>query len=287
MVTDYFGSNCEALARKRLFLLDMDGTIYNENSIFPGTLEFLDMIRKIGGKYIFITNNSSKSVDDYIQKVQKMGIAATEENFLTSTQATAMYLKKNFPGGKVYVQATESCVRELRSAGIDVTLEVDRNAKAVLLGFDLEITGAKLRNTCEMLGFKDVAYIATNPDLVCPVSFGYVPDCGSIAEMIYNATGRRPKFIGKPEPTMIEIAREKTGCSKPETVAVGDRIYTDIKAGLNAGITSVLVLSGESTLKTIQTSEDEPTLTFSDVKEIAEKMKQLLNEADRDRGVKV
>lgn len=271
MAKDYFGKEAD-LAGKKLWLLDMDGTIYQEDRLFDGALDFLRGITDRGGRYVFITNNSSKSVTDYIEKVSRMGIAADADNFFTSAQATILWLQKQLPGGRVYCQGTKSLVEELREAGISVTEEVEP-VDAVVMGFDMELTMEKLRKTCQILTEQNVVYIATNPDLVCPVSFGFVPDCGSVSYMIKNATGKYPEFIGKPEPTMVNIVREKFGYSREETVVVGDRIYTDIAAGLNAGVTSICVLSGEVNLEDIERSERKPSLVFESVKEIEEILK--------------
>ena len=264
---DYFGKDASGLKDVKLWLLDMDGTIYQEETVFEGTYDFLRTIREQGGRYVFITNNSSRSVTDYLKKVRRLDIPADEESLFTSSQATILWLKKNMPGAKVYCQGTRSLVRELEEAGIDVTEEVEP-VDLVLLGFDNELTSAKLRNTCEILTLQDPVYIATNPDWVCPVSFGYVPDCGSISTMIKNATGKWPSFIGKPEPTMINIVREKFGVPAGQTAVVGDRVYTDIAAGLNAGVPSVCVLSGESTVEDILKDERKPTFTFNSVLDI-------------------
>lgn len=266
---DYTGKSADKLKEKKLYLLDMDGTIYNENQIFDGTLEFLAEIERRGGKYIFITNNSSKSVEDYVQKVQKMGIKADYENFYTSSQATAMYLKENYPNQVVYCMGTESLVKELRGAGIEVVTEADERASVVLLGFDTENTSEKIRNTCIMLG-RDVAYLATNPDLVCPVSFGYIPDCGSMSIMLKNATGKEPFFIGKPEPIMVNCVLKKLNYTTQEAVIIGDRLYTDIKTGENAGVDTICVLSGEATMEDILQGEVKPNYIFKSVKEIYE-----------------
>ena len=264
---DYFGKEA-ALGGKRLWLLDMDGTIYMEDRIFDGTLELLAAIRARGGRYVFITNNSSKSVADYLKKVRAMGIPAGEEDFFTSAQAAVLLLRERYPGAKVYCQGTASLVRELREAGIDGTEEVEP-VDLVLIGFDLELTMEKLRRTCQILTEqKGIPYYATNPDLVCPVSFGYVPDCGSMSVMLRNATGRWPVFIGKPEPTMIQIVMEKFGCSRAETVVVGDRVYTDIASGVHAGVDTVGVLSGEATLEDFQNTDTPPTWLFENVREL-------------------
>lgn len=266
---DYTGKNAEELKKKTLYLLDMDGTIYNENQLFDGTLEFLREIEAQGGEYIFITNNSSKSVEDYVQKVKNMGIKADYENFYTSSQATAMYIQENYPGEVVYCMGTDSLVTELQQAGLEVVTEVDDRASVVLIGFDTENTSEKIRNTCMMLG-KDVAYLATNPDLVCPVSFGYIPDCGSMSIMLKNATGKEPFFIGKPEPIMVDCVLKKRNKRPCEAVIVGDRLYTDIKTGERAGVDTICVLTGEASLEDIQNGEIKPTYIFQSVKEIYE-----------------
>ena len=266
---DYTGKQADVLKEKTLYLLDMDGTIYNENQIFEGTLDFLKAIEEQGGQYIFITNNSSKSVEDYVEKVRAMGICAGYEHFYTSSQATAMYLQENYPGQVVYCMGTDSLVQELRKSGIEVVTEVDDRASVVLIGFDTENTSEKIRNTCIMLG-KDVAYLATNPDLVCPVSFGYIPDCGSMSIMLKNATGKEPFFIGKPEPIMVNCVLKKHNKCPEEAVIVGDRLYTDIKTGERAGVDTICVLSGEASMEDIQNSEVKPTYIFKSVKEIYE-----------------
>lgn len=264
---DYFGKDTNELTKKKLWLFDMDGTIYEEDRLFEGTLDLLDKIHELGGEYVFITNNSSKSVEDYIEKVTRLGIKAGAENFFTSTQATILFLQKYYPNMRVYCQGTESLIKELKDSGVDGTEEM-RLVDVVLIGFDTELTTQKLRNTCEILSKQDVMYLATNPDLVCPVSFGFVPDCGSICEMIKNATGKEPVFIGKPEPTMVNIVREKYGYGCDETVVVGDRLYTDIAAGVNAGVTAICVLSGEATADDINNGSVKPTYTFKDISEI-------------------
>ncbi len=266
-MTDKQGKNADALLYKKLFLLDMDGTIYNENRIFDGTLDFLAQIEANGGRYIFITNNSSKSVADYVQKVNSMGIRADASHFYTSSQATAFYLKKHYPGQTVYCMGTRSLVRELSDSGITVVTQVDDRATVVLIGFDTESTSEKIRNTCMMLG-RDVAYLATNPDLVCPVSFGYIPDCGSMSIMLKNATGKTPFFIGKPQPVMVECVLQMLGTDATDAVIVGDRLYTDIAAGINAGVDTICVLSGESTLQDIESGNTRPTWIFDSIKEI-------------------
>ncbi len=268
MKIDVLGKDFAKLSSKKLFLFDMDGTIYRENDLFDGVKELFKSIENNGGIYVFITNNSSKSVSDYVKKLENMGLDVTEENFFTSTQASTRLFKKQFGDKLIYSQGTRSFIKELKDSGLNVTEVYDENAQAVLVGFDPELTGDKLRNTCKMLTKHDVPYYATNPDWVCPVDFGAVPDCGSMCFGIEKATGKIPIFIGKPQPTMINVVMEKFGCTKDQTVVFGDRIYTDIASGYNAGVDTVLVLSGEATMKDYENSEIKPTFVLNSVKDL-------------------
>ncbi|MBR5518298.1 MAG: HAD-IIA family hydrolase [Clostridia bacterium] len=260
-----------SLKDKRLFLLDMDGTIYLDNDLFDGTLEFLDQVKKIGGRYIFITNNSSKSVDKYVEKLASLGIEATADDFLTSTNATVLYLqKKSYK--KIYAFGTTSFKEQLAQGGLPITDKLEDDIDCLCMGFDTELTFQKLEDACILLG-RGVDYIATNPDWVCPTWYGYVPDCGSVSEMIYNATKKRPKFIGKPQPDMAYLAIEKTGFKAEETVVVGDRLYTDIACGVNAGVSTVFVLSGEGTMEDVEKGETKPEYILQNIKELYNEIK--------------
>ena len=263
----------ELIRSKRLFLFDQDGTLYLGSRLYDFTIPMLETIKATGRRYMFMTNNSSKSVADYIKKLEKMGITATREDFITSSQATAYYLKKHMPDKVLYVCGTKSLIEEIESQGFQTTTDLDQ-VECVVMGFDTELTFKKLEDVSKLLlTRKDLPYIATNPDYVCPTEFGSVPDCGSVCEMIFNATGRRPVVIGKPSPLMPELAMEHAGFSKEETTVIGDRIYTDIKSGLNAGITGMLVLSGETTQEILEASEDKPHLVLKDCSEILEALK--------------
>ena len=262
------------LQSMKLFLFDMDGTLYLGNQLYPFTIELLDTIKANGGKYLFMTNNSSKSVLDYVKKLEKLGIKATREEFMTSSQATAFYLHKHHEGQRLYVCGTESLKEELRSEGFTVTTNLDE-VDCIVMGFDTELTFQKLHDVSYLLLTRpELPYIATNPDLVCPTEFGSVPDYGSVCIGIKNATGREPIVIGKPSPLMPQLAMEKLGIAKEETCVVGDRIYTDVKSGLNAGITGILVLSGETTREILEASEDKPHLVLENAGQILDALKQ-------------
>ena len=179
-----------------------------------------------------------------------------------------LYLNNNYVGKKFYSFGTESFTAQLRKSGINVTTELEDDIFGIVMGNDNELTFKKLEDTCILLKRDDMIYIATNPDWVCPTSFGYVPDCGSVAEMIRRATGKSPTFIGKPKPEMLLLAMEKYGYTKEESLMVGDRVYTDIASGYNAGIDTVLVLSGEGTISDAEKSDTKPTYILNNILEL-------------------
>ncbi len=262
-----------ALKNVKLFLFDMDGTLYLGDRLFDFTNELLSTIKAIGGRYMFMTNNSSKSVKDYILKLKKLGIKADYDDFITSSQATAFYLKKHHPNAKLYVCGTQSLKDELSNEGFILT-EDTAQTECIVMGFDTELNFKKLHDISYMLCTRDLPYIATNPDYVCPTEFGSVPDCGSVCDMIYNATGKRPVVIGKPEALMPQLAMEKTGYSKTQTAVIGDRIYTDIKSGINAGTVTVLVMSGETTQGILEKYPEKPDFVLPSAAEMIEILKR-------------
>ena len=265
--------NISVIKGLKLYLFDMDGTLYIGDRLYDFTIELLNKIKETGGRYMFMTNNSSKSVADYIKKLEKLGIKAEYDEFITSSQATTYYLKNHHPNARLYVCGTASLKEELMGEGFTVTENID-DVDCIVMGNDTELTFKKLHDISFMLCTRELPYIATNPDYVCPTEFGSVPDCGSVCDMLYNATGKRPVFIGKPEALMPELAMERTGCKKSETAVIGDRIYTDIKSGINAGAHSILVLSGETTEEILNASEDKPELVLPDCSYITKALKE-------------
>lgn len=259
----------------KLYLFDMDGTLYLGDRLFDFTGELLSGIRRTGGKYLFMTNNSSKSVADYVKKLERLGISATADDFITSAQATSYYLKRHHAGKTLYVCGTQSLIKELESQGFSVSTDPDR-AQCVVMGFDTELTFQKLWDVSKiLLTHPDIPYIATHPDLTCPTEFGSVPDCGSICIGIKNATGREPVVIGKPSPLMPNLAMAQWGYKKEETVVIGDRIHTDILSGLNAGIHTILVLSGEADLQTLEASAQKPHWVLNNAGQLIPFLKSL------------
>ena len=207
-----------------------------------------------------------------MKKLKSIGIEATEEDFLTSTDATILYIKEKYQGRKFYCFGTDSFYEQLHAAEIDVVRDLCDGIDGIVMGNDNELTFKKLEDACKLL-LNDVIYIATNPDWVCPTAFGYVPDCGSVAEMLWRASGKRPHFIGKPRPEMLTLAMKKFGYTKEESVMIGDRVYTDIASGYNAGIDTIFVLSGEGTMTDAENSDTPPTYIFEGIKNVYNEIK--------------
>ena len=263
------------LGKKRLFLLDMDGTIYLDNDLFDGTLDFLAYVKRIGGKALFLTNNSSKGIDQYMEKMARIGIDAKAEDFITSTDATILYIRENHPEVLFYVMGTRSFYRQLEDAGLSVTTDIERfdEIGGVLIANDTEITFKKMDDVSRLLT-RGAIYLATNPDPACPTYYGYVPDCGSFAQGFFNATGKMPHYIGKPEPTMIELAMKRYGYDKSQTAMVGDMLKTDILAGNNAGVHSILMLSGGTDRKKLAASDIKPSYVFENIRELLNQLEK-------------
>lgn len=261
------------VGQKRLFLLDMDGTLYVDEQLFAKVPEFLSRVRSGGGRYLFLTNNSSRGVEGYMEKLGRLGIATAPEDYLTSVDAAIDLLRREYPGKKCYAAGTRSFQRQLESAGIPVTAQVEADVDILLSGFDRELTFQKLEDSCILLN-RGVTWLATNPDRVCPTRYGSVPDCGSVCQMLTNATGRTPVFIGKPRPAMAELAMRRTGFGREETVLIGDRVYTDIACAVNAGIDSILVLSGEGTREDTEKFGVRPTWIYDDIAAVYRDMEE-------------
>lgn len=254
----------------KTFLLDMDGTIYLGNKVFPCTVPFLELLKKQGKRYIFLTNNSSKNKYAYIEKLSAMGIPVDDDGVFTSGEASTIYLNIKAPGARIYLCATPSLEDEFREAGFILT---DKDPEYVVLGFDKTLTYEKLCKLCAFVR-SGVPFIATHPDFNCPVEDGFIPDVGAMLALVKASTGRNPDYIvGKPNRGIIDALAAKYSISLDDIAMVGDRLYTDIAVGVNAGITSILVLSGESTLDDLKDSPEKPDYVFDDLSSIAEIIK--------------
>ena len=258
----------QILKDKELYVFDMDGTIYLGKIVFDFAIRFIENLRAAGKRVLFFTNNASRSTDVYLEKLTRLGFSPTAEEIMSSANVTVAYLNTYHKDQTVYLIGTKQLESQFRAGGIRLATKKKKKVDVVVSSFDTELTFKKL-DDCSRLLTRGVTFIATNPDWVCPTAYGYVPDCGSVCEMLFRATGKRPRFIGKPQPDMVYMALEKTGCKKEEAMLVGDRLYTDVACALNAGIDSAFVLSGEGTLKDIEETGVEPTFIFDDVGQIA------------------
>lgn len=248
-----------------LFILDMDGTIYLDDDVFDGTHELMNTFIEKGIKYIFLTNNSSKNQVDYLEKLNRLSIPATIDNIYTSGMAMIEYLNLYHFGKKVYLVGTSKLASEMKKGGINL---VESEPDIVVVGFDRELNYTKLEKACEAID-NGALFLATNIDYVCPIKGKrYIPDCGSICYMITKATQVEPTFIGKPESFMIDNLAARLNIAKDKIAMVGDRVYTDIAAGYNAKVNTICVLSGESTIKTIEESDIKPDYIFDSIKDI-------------------
>lgn len=252
----------------RCFLLDMDGTLYLGDCLLPGARELINhlMVKKIS--YLYLTNNSSKSATDYQQKLRRLGINESNEKILTSGEATRLYLQRNKPGARIFLVGTPALKDEFLSDGFNL---VEANPDVVVLGFDTTITYKKLSTICNFL-WEGLPYIATHADINCPTENGFIPDIGSMIAFVAAATGRQPDvIIGKPNKPILDAVMIKTGVSLAQIAMVGDRLYTDI-AMSKAGIFTILVLSGETSMKDAKTSYYHANLIVKDLADLLSKL---------------
>ena len=261
------------LAKIKHVALDMDGTIYMGDSLFPYTIPFLERLKQMNISYSFLTNNPSKSLDDYLQKLEKMGIHATEEEMYTTTVATIDYIKAHYPEARrLFLLGTPSMISQFEKAGfISTADDAEDVPDLIVAAFDLTLTYARLCCAAWWIS-QGIPYIATNPDKVCPTNLPTVlVDCGSICKCLEHATGRQPDItLGKPDPNMlIGILQQKQ--LQPDQIAmVGDRIYTDIAMAQNAGAVGVLVLSGETTIEVANAAPNPPDVIAQNIGELGD-----------------
>ncbi|MBR4850342.1 MAG: HAD-IIA family hydrolase [Alistipes sp.] len=267
----------ERLRKLKHFALDMDGTIYLGTTLFPYTKAFLGGVKEQGLRYSFLTNNPSASLDDYLAKLAKLGIAAVREEMYTTSIATVDYIKSHYPEAKrLFLLGTPSMISEFEKAGFVSTADSAEDVPdVVVVAFDKTLQYERLCRAAWWVS-QGVPYIATNPDRVCPTDQPVVlVDCGSICECIAHATGRRPDItLGKPDPNMLSGILNRFGYEADEVAMVGDRIYTDIEMAHNAGAFGVLVLSGETTLEVCDAAPKQPHLVCDSIEVLGELVRE-------------
>ena len=260
-MSDYNISLSE-LKNKEVYFFDLDGTLYLGDKLFDDVPELIELLIKRNKKFFFLSNNSSLSTSDYIKKLHKFNLNITKSNIILSQHPTIDYLKKN-NFKRIFLMGTKSLKDEFQEADFELTEE---DPEILVLGFDQELTYDSLVNASYLLQ-NDIPYIATHLDNRCPTERGYIPDAGGIAALLYKATERMPKSFGKPNKEMLLFKLHQLGVSPKDAVIFGDRLYTDIRMGIEAGVITCCVLSGETTLEMIQKSEYKPDLIINEIHE--------------------
>jgi NagD protein len=252
----------------RHVVLDMDGTIYKGSNLFPCTLPFLARLGKLGIGCTFLTNNTSRSKADYVEKLRRLGIQAAEEQIYTPADSAIVYLRERLPLARsIAVLGTPSLCRQFEEAGFQVGWEAP---EAVIAGFDTTLTYDRLCRAAYWIS-RGLPFVATHPDLVCPTDEPTVlVDCGSICAALTAATGRHPVVLGKPDPGILLDLCRRLGLRPAQVAMVGDRIYTDMAMARKAGVFAVLVLTGEATAEDAAALSPPPDLVARHVGEFGE-----------------
>lgn len=260
----------ETLSKKSLFIFDMDGTIYLGGKPFDFAIKFIKNLRKSGKSVLFFTNNASHTTEFYQSKLAKMGFEPGEKEILTSGDVTYEFLSRYRNGKSVYMVATDELVREYVKKGINVIEDHSaKHADIVVTSFDTSLTYEKLNAACRLIR-GGAEYISTHPDFNCPTEDGFIPDSGAIAALVTASTGVYPTYFGKPYKETIEMISEYTGFSTEQMCIFGDRLYTDIALGKSFGVTSCLVLSGETKQSDVDSAndKDKPDLIFNSLEDV-------------------
>jgi HAD superfamily hydrolase (TIGR01457 family) len=245
----------------------MDGTFYLGDELLEGSLRFIETLNELGKDYLFLTNNSSKNRRLYAEKIARLGLALPEEKFFTSGEATALHLQQDYAFAPVYVAGTPALEEEFQRHGFRVE---GNDPQLIVLGFDTTLTYQKLWRLCDLVR-AGLPYVATHPDLNCPTGTGYMPDIGAIIAFVRASTGREPDLVvGKPNRIIVDEAARKYGLKIEEMAMVGDRFYTDIALGQTSGITTCLVLSGETRSEDVLRSPFKPDYSFVNLGAIAD-----------------
>ena len=254
------------LSKLQHFMFDLDGTIYLGDRVFSGTKELLHLLREQDKNFLFLTNNSSKSVNEYVEKLGRLGIDVKPSNILISSEVTADYIKSLDSGNRVFLLGTDGFKKELGKRGLEI---VEADPDYVVLGLDTGLTYKKLMKASLFI-HHGAKFIISHSDKICPSKAGPLIDCGSLSAAITNATGVDPKVLGKPHREMVETALKRLGAKADDTAMVGDRLYTDIKMGKDFGLTTILVLTGETTKEMLEESSLKPDFIFDSIADLKE-----------------
>ncbi|MBN1216070.1 MAG: HAD-IIA family hydrolase [Candidatus Lokiarchaeota archaeon] len=251
----------DLIKEKQVFFFDLDGTIYLGNKLFDNVLELIELLkRRNNTKFFFLSNNSSKSTNDYLNKLNGYNLNISIDNIILSQHPVIYFLKKE--GYKrIFLMGTTSLKKEFENEGFELS---EKEPEILVLAFDQELTYDRLVKASKFLE-KNIPYIATHLDDRCPTENGYIPDAGGFASLLYKTTERMPKVFGKPNKEMLLFKLQELDIPPKNAIMFGDRLYTDIKMGKNAGVTTCCVLSGETKIDMIKNSNDKPDLVIDGV----------------------
>ena len=262
-----------ALADKKLYIFDMDGTIYLGGRVFDFAVRFIENLRKSGRRVLFFTNNASHTTEFYLEKLTRLGFSPAPSEIMTSGDVTAEFLLRHRAGKQVYLVGTDELVENFKSRGISLSDGAGKTCDIVVTSFDTSLTYEKLDNACRFVR-NGAEYLSTHPDFNCPTEDGFIPDSGAIAAFVTASTGKAPTYFGKPYAETVQMIEEATGVDRGEMCIFGDRLYTDIALGRRHGVCSVLVLSGETTEADVEAADacDRPDYVFPSLSEVDKAM---------------
>ena len=258
--------NLELLRGKKGFICDMDGVIYRGNTLLPGVKEFVAWLEQNGKRFLFLTNSSERSPKELRQKLLRMGLDVGEEHFYTSALATASFLARQMPGCTAYVIGAPGLVNALYDRGITMN---DVDPDYVIVGESATYNYEMISRAVSLV-MKGARLIATNSDLTGPAESGLVPACRALVAPVELVTGKKAYFMGKPNPLMMRTGLQMLGVHSEEAVMVGDRMDTDVIAGTESGLTTVLVLSGCTSREEVDDYPYRPSYILNGVGDIAE-----------------
>ena len=259
----------DILRAKKLFVFDMDGTIYLGNQVFDFAIRFIDHLRANGYRVLFFTNNASHTTEFYMGKLSRLGFSPREDEIMTSGDVTVEFLKRHRLGKSVYLVGTPELVEHFGASGIPMLTGSEKSADIVVTSFDTTLTYEKLDNACRLVR-GGAEYLSTHPDFNCPTETGFIPDSGAIAAFVTASTGATPTYFGKPYVQTVEMICEATGMEKDDICIFGDRLYTDIALGRLHGVTAILVLTGETQQADVDAAQpaQRPDMTFASLAEV-------------------
>lgn len=266
---DFQNPDITKIADKKLYILDMDGTIYLGGIVFDFAIKLIDNLRKSGRRVLFFTNNASHTTEFYYSKLNRLGFSPCEGEIMTSGDVTVDYLKANRAGKSVYLVGTDELALDFKKRGINLVSENAESCDVVVSSFDTSLTYEKLNAACRFIR-NGAEYLSTHPDFNCPIENGFLPDSGAIAAFITASTGILPTYLGKPYGATIEAIERVCEVDRNDMIVFGDRLYTDIALGKKHGVCSVLVLSGETLYDDIDKADatQKPDFVFNSLDDV-------------------